>query len=157
MTTQLPAAPGVSVATSAELEAARLVLARMGLSAQDLLATPTARLPVPTFAEYIPIVSAAVTEGTRRVYRSYWNRIQQHRHLDEPTPSQIKQLVEHVKVTVVAGATPAADAAQVSTSSPRCAACITTPKPTDWSTPLITRPARSPNPCRTLLPNSATR
>jgi integrase/recombinase XerC len=104
MTTQLPAAPGASVATSAELEAARLVLARMGLSAQDLLATPTAGLPVPTFAEYIPIVSAAVTEGTRRVYGSYWKRIQQHwghRHLDEPTPSQIKQLVEHVKVTVV--------------------------------------------------------
>jgi integrase len=76
----------------------------MGLSAEDLLAAPTARPPVPTFAEYIPIVSAAVTEGTRRVYGSYWTRIQQHwghRHLDEPTPSEIKQLVERVKLTVV--------------------------------------------------------
>ena len=65
---------------------------------------PTARPSVPTFAEYIPIVSAAVTEGTRRVYGSYWNRIQQHwghQHLNEPTPSEIKQLVEHVKVNVV--------------------------------------------------------
>ncbi|HEX2262653.1 MAG TPA: site-specific integrase, partial [Pseudonocardiaceae bacterium] len=82
--TQLPRAPGASAATSAELEAARLLLARMGLSAEDLLSTPTARPPVPTFTEYIPIVSAAVTEGTRRVYGSYWNRIQQHwghRHL----------------------------------------------------------------------------
>jgi site-specific recombinase XerD len=60
---------------------------------------------VPTFAEYIPIVSAAVTDGTCRVYGSYWNRILDHwghRHHDEPTPSQIKQLVEHVKVNVVA-------------------------------------------------------
>jgi hypothetical protein len=59
---------------------------------------------VPTFAEYIPIVSAAVTDGTRRVYGTYWNRIDEHwghRHLDEPTPSEIKQLVEHVKVNVV--------------------------------------------------------
>jgi integrase len=101
MTTQTP---GASAATSAELDAARLLLARMGLSAQDLLAAPVARPPVPTFAAYIPIVSAAVTDGTRRVYCSYWNRIDEHwghRHLDEPTPSEIKQLVEHVKVNVV--------------------------------------------------------
>ena len=76
----------------------------MGISAEDLLATPTDRPPTPTFAEYVPIVSAAVTDGTRRVYNSYWNRILEHwghRHLDEPTPSQIKQLVEHVKINVV--------------------------------------------------------
>jgi integrase len=104
MTTRLPEAAGVSVASSAEVEAARLILVRMGLSAEDLFSLPTARPCVPTFAEYIPIVSAAVTEGTRRVYGSYWNRIQQHwghRHLHEPTPSEIKQLVEHVRVTVV--------------------------------------------------------
>jgi site-specific recombinase XerD len=98
-------APGAPTATSADLDAARLLLARMGLSAEDLLATPTAQPPVPTFAEYLPIVSAAVTDGTRRVYGSYWNRILDHwghRHLDEPTPSQIKQLVEHVKINVVA-------------------------------------------------------
>ncbi|HKN55119.1 MAG TPA: site-specific integrase, partial [Amycolatopsis sp.] len=100
MTAQTPAA----AASSAELNAARLLLARMGLSAEDLLAAPVDRPPVPTFAEYIPTVSAAVTDGTRRVYGSYWNRIDEHwgqRHLDEPTPSEIKQLVEHVKVNVV--------------------------------------------------------
>jgi len=76
-----------------------------GVSAEDLLAAPVSRPPVPTFAEYIPTVSAAVTDGTRRVYGSYWNRIAEqwgHRHLDEPTPSEIKQLVEYVKVNVVA-------------------------------------------------------
>jgi integrase/recombinase XerC len=98
-----PHAPGT--ASAAELDAARLLLARMGLSPTDLLTTPQLRAPIPTFAEYIPLVSAAVTDGTRRVYGSYWNRIHDHwghRHLDEPTPSQIKQLVEHVKVNVVA-------------------------------------------------------
>ena len=97
--------PGASAASSAELAAARLLLARMGLSAEDLLATPVARPPVPSFAEYIAIVSAAVIDGTRRVYGSYWNCIEErwgHRHLDEPTSSEIKQLVEHVKVNVVA-------------------------------------------------------
>ncbi|GHG41760.1 MULTISPECIES: hypothetical protein [Amycolatopsis] len=52
----------------AELDAARLLLARMGVSAEDLLTAPASRPPVPTFAEYIPTVSAAVTDGTRRVY-----------------------------------------------------------------------------------------
>ncbi|HKS46096.1 MAG TPA: hypothetical protein VJT49_13470 [Amycolatopsis sp.] len=100
MTTQKPEL----AATPAELDAARLLLARMGLSPEDLLATHTARPPLPTFTEYIPIVSAAVTDGTRRVYGSYWNRINEHwghRHLDEPTPSEIKQLVEHIKTNVV--------------------------------------------------------
>ena len=47
---------------------------------------------VPTFAEYVPVVSAAVSAGTRRAYGSYWNRIVEHwgaRRLDEPTPSEI--------------------------------------------------------------------
>ncbi|MGW3473761.1 integrase core domain-containing protein, partial [Saccharopolyspora sp. NPDC000995] len=77
---------------------------RTGVSAEDLLTTLADKPPVPTFAEYIPIVSAAVTDGTRRVYGSYWNRIDDHwghRRLNEPTPSEIKQLVEHVKTHVV--------------------------------------------------------
>jgi integrase len=97
--------PSASAASAAELDAARLLLARMGVSPEDLLVAPVSRPPVPTFAEYIPTVSAAVTDGTRRVYGSYWNRIAEHwghRHLDEPTPSEIKQLVEYVKVNVVA-------------------------------------------------------
>ncbi|MFC0105467.1 site-specific integrase [Kibdelosporangium aridum] len=87
-----------------EMDAARLLLDRMGITPEDLLATPVERPPIPTFREYIPTVSAAVTAGTRRAYGSYWNRITQEwgdRRLDEPTPSQIKQLVETVKANVV--------------------------------------------------------
>jgi integrase/recombinase XerC len=53
----------------------------------------------------VPVVSAAVTAGTRRAYGSYWNRIVEHwggRRLDEPTPSEIRQLMAYVKTHVVA-------------------------------------------------------
>ena len=68
------------------------VLERMGLSPADLTAVPQPRKQVPTFAEYVPVVSAAVSDGTRRAYGSYWNRIVEHwgsRRLDEPAPSEI--------------------------------------------------------------------
>jgi len=50
-----------------------------------------------TFTEYIPVVSAAVSAGTRRAYGSYWNRVLDQwrtRRLDEPTPSEIRQLTQ---------------------------------------------------------------
>lgn len=90
---------------AAEIEAARLVLERMGVSPADLLGSTQQRSPAPTFDEYIPKVSSAVTAGTRRVYSSYWKRIQQHwghRRLDEPTALEIKQLAEHIRTHVVA-------------------------------------------------------
>jgi integrase/recombinase XerC len=72
-----PAAhPGAS--QRAAVEAALLVLERMGLTPADLAAVPEARAELPTFAEYVPVVSAAVTAGTRRAYGSYWNRIVEH-------------------------------------------------------------------------------
>ncbi|MFG3715589.1 tyrosine-type recombinase/integrase [Micromonospora sp. NPDC047730] len=89
----------------AELDAARLLLARMGISPADLVQAASARPPAPTFAEYVPVVSAAVTAGTRRAYGSYWNRVLDHwgqRRLGEPTPSEIEQLAEYVKTHVVA-------------------------------------------------------
>jgi len=88
----------------AVVEAALVVLQQMGLSPADLTAVPQARKPVPTFAEYVPVVSAAVSAGTRRAYGSYWNRITEQwgdRRLDEPTPSEIRQLMAHVKAHVV--------------------------------------------------------
>ncbi|GAA4682845.1 tyrosine-type recombinase/integrase [Phytohabitans rumicis] len=87
----------------AEVQAARLLLARLGVSPLDLLQT-TPTQSAPTFTEYIPVVAAAVSDGTRRVYGSYWARIEQEwgtRRLDEPTPSQIERLTEHVKKNVV--------------------------------------------------------
>jgi len=99
-----PAAqPGAS--QQAVVEAALVLLERMGLSAADLTAARQERPAVPTFAEYIPVVSAAVTAGTRRAYGSYWNRFTERwgqRRLDDITPSEIRQLMTHVKTHVVA-------------------------------------------------------
>jgi integrase len=76
----------------------------MGISPADLLSEASHRPTAPTFAEYIPVVSATVSPGCRRVYGTYWNRVVDvwgHRRLDEPTPSEIKQLAEQVRTQVV--------------------------------------------------------
>ena len=89
----------------AVVEAALVLMKRMGLTPADLTAVPQHRKPVPTFAGYIPVVSAAVSAGTRRAYGSYWNRVVEHwgdRRLDEPTPSEIRQLMTYIKTHVVA-------------------------------------------------------
>ena len=87
------------------IDAALLMLRRMGLSPGDLVTAPRDRPLVPTFAEYVPVVSAAVTGGTRRAYGSYWNRVIAQwgeRRLDEIAPSEIRQLMSYVKTHVVA-------------------------------------------------------
>jgi integrase/recombinase XerC len=88
----------------AAVDAALVVLKSMGLSLDDLTVSRCDRAAVPTFADYVPVVSATVTDGTRRAYGSYWNRVTEQwgaRQLDEPTPSEIKQLVAHVRANVV--------------------------------------------------------
>ena len=98
-----PANPAAS--RQAVVDAALVLLERMGLSPADLAAVPQSRKPVPTFGEYVPVVSAAVSAGTRRAYGSYWNRVLDQwgdRRLDEPTPSEIRQLMTYVKTHVVA-------------------------------------------------------
>jgi integrase/recombinase XerC len=47
----------------AVVEAALVLLERMGLTPADLAAIPQDRKPVPMFAEYVPVVSAAVSAG----------------------------------------------------------------------------------------------
>jgi site-specific recombinase XerD len=101
----VPSAAHPGGSQQAVVEAALVLLERMGLSPADLVAAPASRPAVPTFAEYVPVVSAAVSAGTRRAYGSYWNRIVEHwgdRRLDEPTPSEIRQLMAWVKTHVVA-------------------------------------------------------
>ena len=66
MTTALP--------TPSELEAARVLLARLGIT-PDLLVRASAPATMPTFDDYIDWVEQAVSDGTRRAYRSYWQRI----------------------------------------------------------------------------------
>ena len=100
--TAVPASPAVS--QQAAVDAALLVLKSMGLSLDDLTAAPSNRPPVPTFAEYVPVVAATVTPGTLRAYRPYWKRTVVQwgeRRLDEPTPSEVKQLVAYVKANAV--------------------------------------------------------
>jgi site-specific recombinase XerD len=89
----------------AVVEAALVLLERMGLTGADLAAAPPPCKQVPTFAEYVPVGSAAVSAGTRRAYGSYWNRLIEHwgaRRLDELAPSEIRQLMAYVKTHVVA-------------------------------------------------------
>jgi len=96
---------GAAESQQAAVEAALVLLERMGLSPADLVSALGDRAVVPTFAEYVPVVSGAVSPGTRRTYGSYWNRIVEHwgdRRLDEPTPSEIRQLMTWVKAHVVA-------------------------------------------------------
>jgi integrase/recombinase XerC len=97
-------AANLGASQQAVIEAALVLLERMGLSAADLTAVPQPRKPVPTFAAYVPVVSAAVSDGTRRAYGSYWNRVVDQwgdRRLDEPSPSEIRQLMAYVKTHVV--------------------------------------------------------
>lgn len=91
--------------TATDLDAARLLLARMGITPEQLLAAgPVDSRPMPTFRAYIAQVSAAVPDGTRRAYATYWRRIEDtwgDRRIDEPTPLEIKQLCEQTKSSVI--------------------------------------------------------
>ena len=87
-----------------EIEAARLLLEKMGINPADLMHASGHSPSIPTFADYIPRVSGAVSIGTRRVYGSYWNRVLQAwgpRPITDATASEISQLAEQVKATVV--------------------------------------------------------
>jgi integrase/recombinase XerC len=88
-----------------DLDAARMLLARMGISPADLIDTPVGGRPeAPSFAEYIPRVSRAVSDGARRVYGSYWNKAIQAwgpRPITSVTALEISQLTEDVKAGVV--------------------------------------------------------
>lgn len=55
-------------ADAPELDAARLLLAKMGVTPEDLLGTAAPKPQAPTFADYIPEVATAVSAGTKRVY-----------------------------------------------------------------------------------------
>ncbi len=92
----------------AEVQAALLLLARLGITPQQLLgasfvsgdSTPT----LPTFDDYVGRLSQAVTPGTLRVYETYWNRLRAvwgRRRIDEPTPLEIKELAESTKASIV--------------------------------------------------------
>ena len=91
-------------ATLSNIEAARLLLEKMGINPADLLRQSPPAAEAPAFAEYIPRVSEAVSAGTRRVYGTYWNRVLKAwgpRSITSVTPLEISQLAEQVKASVV--------------------------------------------------------
>jgi hypothetical protein len=94
--TATPASPAAS--QQATVDAALLILERMGLSPDDLTAAPRQRPAVPTFAEYVPVVSATVSDGTRKAYGPYWNRVVEQwgpRSPEAPSPSEIAPPAVH--------------------------------------------------------------
>jgi integrase len=90
---------------TSDIAAARLLLQKMGIDPADLLQEPAESPQIPTFADYIPRVSQAVSDGTRRVYRTYWNRIVEAwgpRPITSVTPLEISQLAEDIKANAAA-------------------------------------------------------
>jgi hypothetical protein len=86
-----------------DLDAARLLLGKLGVRPADLVAAP-ASADFPLIADYIPLVEKAVTTGTRRVYGPYWARVVRewgHRRVNEPTALEISQLAEQVRAGAV--------------------------------------------------------
>ena len=82
-----------------DLDAARLLLEKLGVRPADLVAAP-AVVEFPLNADYIPLVEKAVTKGTRRVYGPYWARVVRewgYRRVNEPTALEISQLAEQVR------------------------------------------------------------
>jgi integrase len=88
----------------AEREAALLLLARMGITPAELLATAAhGRMDMPTFRSYVTQVSQSVPAATRHAYDTYWRRVVDEwgdRRIDEPTPLEIAQLCERQKLQI---------------------------------------------------------
>lgn len=85
--------------TGADLDAARLVLQRLNVRPEDLLAAPTHVL-IPTFGEYVPQVIDAAPAGARRTYLPYWHRLSSRwpdRSIADPTGLELQQLVEYTR------------------------------------------------------------
>lgn len=90
--------------SQAELDAARLLLAKMGVTPADLLDSPARAAATPTVSAYIPVVARSVSPATARSYASYWAQAEAawgDRRIDEPTPSEIKQLAEEARVNAL--------------------------------------------------------
>lgn len=88
------------------LDAVRVLLDQLGIAPEDLLDRATASRParMPTIDEYLDRVSGAVSPGTQRVYGTYWRKVSEawgQRRLDEPTPSEVRELAEQVRAAAV--------------------------------------------------------
>lgn len=92
MTVDVHVAAIRSVSTDVELDAARLLLARLGIAPADLL---DIRPSAPTFADYVPKIRTRVTPGTRGTYDTHWRRLERDwgtRRIDEPTVGDVTDM-----------------------------------------------------------------
>lgn len=84
-----------------EVDAALVLLAKLGLTPADLIAGAELNRPVvPTFAEFVPQVVAITSAGTLKCYGTYWNRVVEawgSRALTEPTPMEIEQFGKQIR------------------------------------------------------------
>ncbi|WP_280458538.1 site-specific integrase [Nocardia carnea] len=87
--------------TAEDLDAARLLLQRLGLRPEDLLAASPGRGQLaPTFDDYIRQLQAAVPPGTLRAYGPYWRRIVRvwgDRLINTPSPLEVRELIEQTQ------------------------------------------------------------
>ncbi|MCP2323386.1 integrase [Hamadaea flava] len=89
---------------AADVEAARVLLQRLGVTAEHLLTTAARPASTPTFDQYIDRIALAVPSGSLRAYEPYWNRVRREwgtRPIDEPKPLEIVQLAERFKATAL--------------------------------------------------------
>jgi integrase len=96
--------PASTAPSPGELDAARLLLDRLGVSPEQLVGDPPTPIAAPTFDDFIDRAASAVTRGTLRVYGPYWNKIRKawgDRLLSEPTGLDIQQLAEQCKTAAV--------------------------------------------------------
>ncbi len=88
-----------------EVEAALLLLSKLGVTPEDLaLGAAGGGRPVPSFAEFVPQVAAATSVGTLKAYGTYWNRVVEQwgsRSLTEPTPLEIEQFGKRLRAARV--------------------------------------------------------
>jgi integrase/recombinase XerC len=83
-----------------QLEMARSLLAELGITPEQLSTDGPTPAAAPTFNDYVPRLSEAVSPGSRRAYGPYWDRVCDRwgdRCITEPTPLEIKQLSEAVR------------------------------------------------------------
>ncbi|MBF6188848.1 tyrosine-type recombinase/integrase [Nocardia farcinica] len=79
-----------------DITAALDLITRLGLTIADLTEHIHHQKTTPTFSEYIPVVRAAVAPTTAANYNTYWRLIEHHwphRRIDQPTSTEIGQLV----------------------------------------------------------------
>jgi integrase/recombinase XerC len=92
--------------TANRLDTVRALLDELGISPHDLVGAVASTRPprMPTIDEYVDRVAGAVSPGAHRVYGTYWRKISEvwgQRRLDEPTPTEVRELAEQVKAAAV--------------------------------------------------------